>query len=40
MWPVLMDDAAGVRVIDQAMGLAMYDPGRYAHLTAQAHAGP
>jgi hypothetical protein len=37
IWPVLMDDAAGVRVIDQAMGLAMYDPGRYAHLTAEAY---
>lgn len=36
-WPVLMDDTAGVRVIDQAMGLAMYDPDRYAHLTAQAY---
>jgi AcrR family transcriptional regulator len=37
VWPVLMDDAAGVRVIDQAMGLAMYEPGRYAHLTADAY---
>jgi AcrR family transcriptional regulator len=37
IWPVLMDDAAGVRVIDQAMGLAMYDPERYAHLTAEAY---
>jgi AcrR family transcriptional regulator len=37
VWPVLMDDAAGVRVIDQAMGLAMYDPGRYARLTAEAY---
>ena len=37
MWPVLMDDTTGVRVIDQAMGLAMYDPGRYAHLTAEAY---
>jgi AcrR family transcriptional regulator len=37
VWPVLMDDATGVRVIDQAMGLAMYDPGRYAHLTAEAY---
>ena len=32
-----MDDATGVRVIDQAMGLAMYEPGRYAHLTAEAY---
>ena len=37
IWPVLMDDATGVRVIDQAMGLAMYEPGRYAHLTAEAY---
>jgi len=33
IWPVLMDDATGVRVIDQAIGLAMYDPARYAHLS-------
>jgi AcrR family transcriptional regulator len=33
MWPVLMDDATGVRVIDEAIGLAMYDPARYAHLS-------
>jgi AcrR family transcriptional regulator len=33
VWPVLMDDATGVRVIDEAIGLAMYDPGRYAHLS-------
>lgn len=33
LWPVLMDDATGVRVIDQAIGLAMYDPSRYAHLS-------
>jgi len=38
VWPVLMDDAAGVRVIDQAMGLAMYEPARYARLTAQAYS--
>jgi len=25
MWPVLMEDATGLRVIDQAIGLAMYD---------------
>lgn len=31
-WPVLAEDASGVRVIDQAIGLAMYDPARYAHL--------
>jgi len=32
VWPVLMEDATGLRVIDQATGLAMYDPVRYAHL--------
>ena len=32
IWPVLMDDATGLRVIDQATGLAMYEPIRYAHL--------
>ncbi len=36
MWPVLMDDATGLRVIDQAIGLAMYDPQRYAHLATDA----
>jgi AcrR family transcriptional regulator len=36
MWPVLMDDASGLRVIDQAIGLAMYDPERYAHLAQDA----
>lgn len=35
-WPVLMDDASGLRVIDQAIGLAMYDPQRYAHLARHA----
>jgi AcrR family transcriptional regulator len=38
MWPVLMKDATGVRVIDQAIGLAMYDPQRYAHLANDATA--
>jgi len=33
IWPVLMDDATGLRVIDEAIGLAMYDPARYAHLS-------
>src|SRR6478672_1518723 len=33
VWPVLMDDATGVRVIDEAIGLAMYDPARYSHLS-------
>jgi AcrR family transcriptional regulator len=36
VWPVLMDDASGLRVIDQAIGLAMYDPQRYAHLASEA----
>src|SRR4051794_11276064 len=36
VWPVLMDDASGLRVIDQAIGLAMYDPERYAHLAREA----
>jgi AcrR family transcriptional regulator len=36
MWPVLMDDASGLRVIDQAIGLAMHDPQRYAHLARDA----
>lgn len=36
MWPVLMDDASGLRVIDQAIGLAMHDPQRYAHLAKDA----
>jgi AcrR family transcriptional regulator len=33
IWPVLKDDATGVRAIDEAIGLAMYDPARYAHLS-------
>src|SRR5882724_8655289 len=36
IWPVLMDDASGLRVIDQAIGLAMFDPQRYAHLAQDA----
>jgi AcrR family transcriptional regulator len=36
IWPALMDDASGLRVIDQAIGLAMYDPQRYAHLAQDA----
>jgi DNA-binding transcriptional regulator YbjK len=32
IWPVLRDDATGLRVIDEAIGLAMYDPARYSHL--------
>jgi len=33
IWPLLMDDVTGVRVIDEAIGLAMYDPARYSHLS-------
>jgi AcrR family transcriptional regulator len=36
VWPILMDDESGLRVIDQAIGLAMYDPERYAHLGREA----
>lgn len=36
IWPVLQDDELGLRVIDQAIGLAMSDPARYAHLAAEA----
>jgi AcrR family transcriptional regulator len=36
IWPVLADDATGLRVIDQAIGLAMYDPDRYRHLARDA----
>lgn len=33
MWPILMAEGAGHRrVLDQAIGLSMYDPGRYAVL--------
>ena len=31
-WPVLLGGAPGRRVLDQAIGLAMYDPERYAEL--------
>jgi AcrR family transcriptional regulator len=36
LWPVLVD--AEARVLDQAIGLAMYDPARYAGLAVQASA--
>ena len=36
MWPILMDEQSGLRVIDQAIGLAMYDPERYAHVGREA----
>lgn len=32
IWPVLMANESGLRVIDQAIGLVMYDPERYAGL--------
>ena len=33
VWPILMGEETGLRrVLDQAMGLAMYDPARYAEL--------
>jgi AcrR family transcriptional regulator len=33
IWPILMGEETGLRrVLDQAMGLAMYDPSRYAEL--------
>ena len=35
-WPVLVDDALGLRVIDQAIGLAMHDPDRFGHLARDA----
>ncbi len=34
VWPVLVGDEA--RVLDQAIGLAMYDPGHYAELAREA----
>lgn len=36
IWPVLADDATGLRVIDQSIGLAMYDPEHYRHLARDA----
>jgi DNA-binding transcriptional regulator YbjK len=36
VWPILEANASGLRVIDQAIGLAMYDPERYAHLAQEA----
>ncbi|GIH15705.1 hypothetical protein Raf01_38770 [Rugosimonospora africana] len=36
VWPILKDDASGLRVIDQAIGLVMYDPERYADLGHEA----
>jgi AcrR family transcriptional regulator len=36
IWPVLMDPDSGLRVLDQAIGLTMYDPDRYAELGREA----
>jgi AcrR family transcriptional regulator len=36
VWRVLMDPESGLRVLDQAIGLAMYDPTRYAALGREA----
>jgi AcrR family transcriptional regulator len=37
IWPILRDEDSGLRrVLDQAMGLAMYDPARYAELAREA----
>jgi AcrR family transcriptional regulator len=38
VWPVLVAEEAGARVLDQAIGLALYDPGRYAGLGQEATA--
>lgn len=38
IWPVLMEPESGLRVLDQAFGLAMYDPERYAQLGREASA--
>jgi AcrR family transcriptional regulator len=36
VWPILMNAESGLRVLDQAIGLAMYDPERYAGLGREA----
>ncbi|MFB9629574.1 TetR/AcrR family transcriptional regulator [Nonomuraea helvata] len=36
MWPMLSGDDPGLRLLDQAIGLAMYDPGRYGWLGREA----
>lgn len=36
IWPVLMGTESGLRVLDQAIGLTMYDPARYAELGREA----
>jgi AcrR family transcriptional regulator len=32
VWPALLGEGPGLRVLEQAIGLAMYDPGRYREL--------
>jgi AcrR family transcriptional regulator len=36
IWPILITAEAGLRVLDQAIGLAMYDPARYQELGREA----
>ncbi|HUR03264.1 MAG TPA: hypothetical protein VM347_12035 [Nonomuraea sp.] len=36
VWPILMRAESGLRVLDQAIGLAMYDPDRYGWLGREA----
>jgi AcrR family transcriptional regulator len=36
MWPILMGEESGLRVLDQAIGLAMYDSRRYGELGREA----
>ncbi|MFI6601908.1 hypothetical protein ACIBHX_37155 [Nonomuraea sp. NPDC050536] len=36
MWPMLSGDEPGLRVLDEAIGLAMYDPSRFAWLGREA----
>jgi AcrR family transcriptional regulator len=36
VWPILLGAESGLRVLDQAIGLAMYDPDRYGRLGREA----
>jgi AcrR family transcriptional regulator len=36
VWEILIDAETGLRVLDQAIGLAMYDPARYGELGREA----
>jgi AcrR family transcriptional regulator len=36
IWAVLHSDESGLRVLDQAIGLTLYDPGRYGELGREA----